>query len=117
MPLKLTIAMVIASITLMIITTYFLRKGRIPEKYALLWYAFTIIILILILFPKLLPLLSNSLGFVVPANMIMLSLIALLFLLVMALTIMIAGQKKKTILLIQEVSLLRAELENKKRGD
>ena len=42
--------------------------------------------------------------------------IGILIMLTMALTIMIAGQKKKTTLLIQEVSLLKEEVEKLKRS-
>lgn len=115
MSLNLILTMICASIILVIITTHFLRKGRIPEKYALLWYAFAVLIFLLSLFPSILSWLSKILGFVMPSNMIMLMLIAILFLLVMALTIMIAGQKKKTTLLIQELSLLKEEVNKLKK--
>lgn len=110
MSLNLILTMICASIILVIITTHFLKKGRIPEKYALLWYAFSLFILVLSLFPSIFTKLAKFLGFETPSNMIMLLLIAMLFLLVMALTIMIAGQKKKTTLLIQEISLLKKQI-------
>lgn len=115
MPLNLVITMIVSSIILIIIITHFLKKGRIPEKYALLWYAFALAILLFSLFPGVFSWLAKILGFVMPSNMIMLALIAILFLLVMALTIMIAGQKKKTTLLIQEVSLLKNEIKKIKK--
>ena len=40
MSLNLILTMICASLILVIITTHFLKKGRIPEKYALLWYLF-----------------------------------------------------------------------------
>ena len=114
MSVKLSMVMVIGTVFLFLLATHFLRKGRIPEKYALLWYLFALIILIFSLFPDVMTFFSNAFGFAMPANMLMIFLIAILFLLVMALTIMMAGQKKKTTLLIQEISLLKLASKDKK---
>lgn len=112
MSIKLVVVMIITAILLAIITTHYLIKGRIPEKYALLWYGFALLIFILSLFPKVLGFLANLLGFQLVSNMVLVLLIGILFLLVMALTIMIAGQKKKTTLLIQELSILKEKVDN-----
>lgn len=115
MSIKLTITLIIASIFLITMVTYFLIKGRIPEKYALLWYAFSICIIIINFFPRLFSDLAKILGFELLSNMLLVVLIGILFFLVIALTIMVAGQKKKTILLIQEISILKKEVKNGKR--
>lgn len=113
MSLSLTITLIIVSIFLIILTTHFLKKGRIPEKYSLLWYSFSLIILLVGIFPNLFSFISEKLGFEVMSNLIIGIIIGVLILLTMALTIMIAGQKKKTTLLIQEISLLRREIKKK----
>ena len=112
---SLVITLIIVSISLFIIITYFLIKGRIPEKYSLLWYFFALIILLTSIFPKLFTWLSSLLGFEVMSNLIIAIIIGILLLLTMALTIMIAGQSKKTTLLIQELSLVKEELEELKK--
>ena len=109
---SLTITLILVSFFLIILTTYFLKKGRIPEKYSLLWYGFSIIILLVGIFPNLFSFISEKLGFQVMSNLIIAIIVGLLMLLTMALTIMIAGQKKKATLLIQEVSILRNEVNN-----
>lgn len=111
---NLVITLICASLLVFILATRYLRKGRIPEKYALLWYLFALIIFILSLFPNILSFLAKTLGFQLVSNMVIVILIGILFLLVMALTIMIAGQKKKTTLLIQELSMLKKELNDRK---
>ena len=111
MSTKLVITLIVVSILLIILTTHFLRKGRIPEKYAILWYCFAIIVLIMSFFPDFFSFIAGKLGFQLMSNMVMLLLSGVLFLLVMALTIMMAGQKKKTTMLIQEVSILKEKLE------
>ena len=111
---SLTITLIIVSISLFIIITYVLKKGRIPEKYSLLWYFFALLILLTSLFPKVFSWISSILGFEVMSNLIIAIIIGILLLLTMALTVMIAGQNKKTTLLIQELSIVKHELENVK---
>jgi hypothetical protein len=111
MSIKLTITLVVVSVLLIVLTTHFLRRGRIPEKYAILWYFFSLIMLIMSFFPGILSFIAKKLGFQLMSNMVILLLIGALFLLVMALTIMMAGQKKKTTMLIQEVSILKEKLD------
>ena len=111
---NLTITLIFASIFLIVLTTYFLKKGRIPEKYSLLWYAFALFVLLVGIFPNLFSSISETLGFEVMSNLIIAIIIGGLILLTMVLTIIIAGQKKKTTMLIQEVSLLKDEVNNRK---
>lgn len=110
MSFKLVTSLVVFSVSLIVLTTYFLRKGRIPEKYSLLWYAFSLIILLVAIFPSLFSFISNKLGFQVLSNLIVGIIMVLLILLTMALTIIAAGQKKKTTMLIQEISLLKERI-------
>ncbi len=112
---SLTITLILSSIFLMLLTTYVLKKGRIPEKYSLLWYGFSLIILLVGLFPNIFTWISNKLGFEVMSNLVIAIIIGSLLLLTMALTIMVAGQKKKTTMLIQEVSMLKAKLEAERK--
>ena len=115
MPINLTITLIVVSLFLILLTSYFLKIGRIPEKYALLWYLFSIIILIVSFFPNVFESLAKIVGIQLLSNMFIAILIWVLFLLVMSLTIMMSGQKKKTTLLIQEISILKSELESTKK--
>ena len=110
MSIRLMITLIVVSILLVILTTHFLRKGRIPEKYALLWYCFAILILVMSFFPNFFSFIAKKIGFQLMSNMVILLLLGILFLLVMALTIMMAGQKKKTTMLIQEVKNLISKI-------
>lgn len=115
MSLNLIITLVCVSLFLIILTTYFLKKGRIPEKYSLLWYVFSLIIMLVGIFPNLFGIVSSTLGFQTISNLIIGIIIFLLMLLNMALTIMIAGQKKKNTLLIQEISILKQKVQENER--
>lgn len=110
MQINLIITLIAVALFLIIITTYILKKGRISEKYSLLWYGVALILLLVAVFPNLFIFVSKKLGFEVMSSLIIGILIGVLILLVMALTVMIAGQKKKTTLLIQEISLLKNEV-------
>lgn len=115
MAINLKLVLLIFSIFLLLVTTYILRKGRIPEKYALLWYFISLVILILTFFPGVFSFLSNKLGFQVMSNLIIGIMLVLLIFLTMSLTIIVSGQKKKTTLLIQEISLLKAKINNERK--
>ena len=115
MSINLTITLILVSVFLMLITTIVLKNGRISEKYSLLWYGFSLLILLVGLFPNLFSFISNKLGFQVMSNLIVGFVIGILMLLSMALTVMIAGQKKKSTLLIQELSILKKEIEDVKQ--
>lgn len=112
MSINLTIVLLVVALFIILLTTYFLKKGRIPEKYSLLWYCFGLMILLVGIFPDFFSNISEKFGFEVMSNFIIGIIVGILILLTMALTIIIAGQKKKTALLIQEVSILRSEINN-----
>ena len=107
---NLIIILTISIIILFISITYILKKGRIEEKYALLWYFIDLILLLVVIFHKPISEFANMLGFYPLSTFVISIFIGLLLLLVVALTVMMAGQKKKTILLIQEISILKNEV-------
>ena len=88
----------------------FMRKGKLPVKYALLWIFALIISAILIVIPGCLKWLAEFLGFELVSNMVLLLLCVISLLLCLSLTIMIAEQKRKTTLLVQELSMLKSEV-------
>ncbi len=110
---SLIISLITIFVFLLVVITYILKKGRISEKHALLWYGMDLIILLVVLFHEPLTALAKQLGFY-PLSVFILSIfIGILFLLVIALTVMIAGQKKKTTMLIQEISILKSNVDTK----
>ena len=113
MPLNLIIALITFSVVLFIITTIILKKGRMPEKYSLLWYFISLVIFMVAVFPNTFAFITETAGFQTMSNMIIGIVLVLLTFLTMALTIIVCGQKKKTTLLIQEISLLKSEIKKK----
>ncbi len=107
---SLIITVIIFALVLGFSVLYLLLKNRIPVKYALVWLFSTIFIIIIALIPNLMEKLAKLLGFELLSNMVLCLFIAILMFLTLILTVMMAGQKKKTTLLIQELSLLKAEV-------
>ena len=106
---SLIITVIIFAVILGVSVLYLLLKNRIPVKYALVWLFSTIVIIIVALIPNLMEKLAKLLGFELLSNTVLCLFIAILMFLTLILTVMMAGQKKKTTLLIQELSLLKAE--------
>ena len=115
MSLELIIFLIIFSIFLFIVTTFILKKGLISAKYSLLWYFIALVILLVAVFSKPLELFANLLGFQTLSNLVIGIILALLIFLTMSLTIIISTQKKKTTLLIQELSLLKSRNSSKSK--
>lgn len=107
---RLIITVIIFAVILGISVLYLLLKNRIPVKYALIWLFSTIIIIVVAVIPNLMEKLAKLLGFELLSNMVLCLFIAILMFLTLVLTVIIAGQKKKTTLLIQELSLLKSEV-------
>lgn len=113
---NLIISLGVIFIILLIVITYILKKGRISEKYALLWYGMDLIILLVLIFHAPLTKLARTLGITPLSTFVIMIFIGLLLSLVMALTVIVAGQRKKTILLIQEISILKNEVKKLKEN-
>ena len=107
---SLIITVIIFAFILGLSVLYLLLKNRIPVKYALVWLFSTIVIIVIAVIPNLMEKLAKLLGFELLSNMVLCLFIAILMFLTLILTVMMAGQKKKTTLLIQELSLLKAEV-------
>ena len=113
MPLNLRLFVIGFAIILGIITIRLLIKERIPEKYSLIWLSLSFIIFLVGVVPNFVTSISKLFGFEVMSNMIIAIVLVLLLFVTMILTIMIAGQKKKTTMLIQELSILQKEVKDK----
>lgn len=114
MSFHLQIVAILFLLAILITIIYILRKGRIAIKYALVWFFAAIVLLLLVIFPGLMDFLSNLLGFEVGSNMIFAGLIAMLIFINIALTVIVSGQSNKIRLLIQEVSMLKDKIDEKR---
>ena len=102
--------LLIVGIFLIVMVTIILKKGRIPMKFALVWYVPSIAIVLLALFPGLFEYIADFIGFQTISNLVAGFLFVVLFLIIIVLTVIIAGQTTKINLLIQEVSMLKKQV-------
>lgn len=110
---RLSIVVILFALFLAFVILYLFRKNTIPVKYAIIWLCAILVIFICSIIPNFLQHLSSFIGFEVLSNMILCMFIGFLLFITLILTVMMAGQKKKTTLLIQEISILKKELEDK----
>ena len=102
-------------IFLIVIVTIILKRGRIPMKFALVWYVPSFAIVLLALFPSLFEFVAGILGFQTISNLVAGFLFVVLFLIIIALTVIVAGQTTKINLLIQEVSMLKKKVNDNEK--
>lgn len=110
---NLTITIIGFSVILLLIVICLLKKDKIPVKYALVWIAAVLFMLIVSLIPNLMWNLANLLGFELLSNMVLCVFIAILLFITLTLTIMCANQKKRLTLVIQELSILKEKVNKK----
>lgn len=111
---SLTFGLLAVGIMLVVVTVLILRKKKISVKFAIVWLIPAIAIILLAVFPQLFIYFANIFGFKTISNLVIGFLIVLILFLIMSLTIIIADQANKITLLIQEISILKKELKEKR---
>ena len=114
MSFNLRLGLIIVSLILLVFIGVVLKKNKMPVKYSMVWIFSSLLILLIALIPGLFMELSELIGFVAMSNMVIGIFIFILLIITLALTIIVSGQRKKITLLIQEVSLLKEKINNKK---
>lgn len=114
MSLPLMLALIVFSVVLVTITSILVVRGKIPVKYSLLWYVFAIIILLTGLFSDFFGVLGRFVGFNILSDFIIALILVILIFLNIALTVMIASQRRRINLVSQEVALLKKEIKDAK---
>lgn len=115
MSLPLTIALIVFSVILIVSASVLVAKGKIPIKYSLLWYFFAILILLVGVIPDAFGAIGRLIGFNIMSDLVIGVILVVLIFLNIALTVMIASQRRRVNLVSQEVALLKKELEDVKR--
>lgn len=110
MSISLRLGLVIVALVIMIIVLAQLKKRRIPVKYSLVWMLSSIIILLIAIVPRLFVAIAKYLGFVTMSNLVIAMFIFILLMISLTLTVIVSGQRKKITLLMQEVSILKSNL-------
>lgn len=111
---NLRLVVIIFILFLFILIAYLLRKRKLSTKYAIVWFLAIIVMLLTVLLPDVMKYIANLIGFELLSNMLLCIFIAILLFITLALTIVVSSNKRRITLLIEEVSILKKELEDKK---
>lgn len=114
MKLSLFITVIVFLLFLAGIIIYLLKKEHLSIKYSILWLLTIVLAFIVLVIPNLLEFISKVLGFELVSNMVLCVFIVILLLISIAQTVMITKQKKKITLLVQEVGIIKKNLEDLK---
>ena len=115
MPLVLRIALIVLSLVFLVIIVRLVIKKRLMLKYYMLWMLLSIVILLVSIFPQPIFLLSNLLGIGAPSNLIFLIALGILFLIALSLSIVVTHQTINERKNLQEIAILKKELEELNR--
>lgn len=113
MNLLLRAFLIIVSIAFLVYVLLMVRRDRFLLKYSIVWVLLGVLGVIAAVFPGGVAWLSAALGFETPVNFVFL--ICIVFLMAASLVFVAALSKQATLVkkLVQEVSLLKAELGNR----
>lgn len=92
-----------------------IKQRKVDIKYSLVWFGAGIMIVIFALFPHVMDCLSKIIGIHSPINMLFFFALLIMASIVMSLTIVISGMSSKIRKLIQEVAILKIEIERLKK--
>lgn len=104
------VAGIVLAALLLVVVFWMLLTRRLREKYAVLWLAIGVIILLLGVFPQPLLLVSDALGVQVPANFLFAGFIVLLLGVALHLSWELSQAEEEVRRLAEESALARAEL-------
>ncbi len=111
MNIILRVALIIIMIIYLAIIVKAVKKKNMRINYLIFWIIIGIFLFIALLFPDLITIISNTVGFEVPLNMIFSVAIFIVLYLIHELMTLVSKEEKKNTLLIQEVSLLKKRVE------
>lgn len=106
MSLILRLFIVVFCVILTVFVIHEVSKERMLLKYSLLWLALVLILLVCALFPEIVFILSDALGFETPSNFIFVVGFFCLMAICLSLSIIVSGQTIKIKNLTQRIALI-----------
>lgn len=117
MQLPLRIALIITTVVYLYYVLKAIKHKKIKISFSIFWILTGGVLIIALAIPNLIANISNMLGFKLTVNMIFCMAIFICFYLIFNLNILLTKENRKNILLIQEVSLLKKEIQEIKNKD
>jgi hypothetical protein len=106
------IAAVLGAVATLVIMVEMLRRRQLREKYAVLWLALGMGLVVMAIFPGLLVTVGRWLGFVAPSNLLFLVAGLVLLLISVHLSWEVSRLEDETRVLAEEIALIRLQLES-----
>lgn len=113
--MQLTLTTLAVAVVLVGSILVLVRRGRLREKYAVIWLTTGLIILPLAAFPRVLDGVALSLGIRAGTSLVLFLAVAFLLLLAMHLSWELSQLEEETQTLCEEVALIRTELRRQSR--
>jgi hypothetical protein len=107
----LKISAIIVSAVVLVVVIELIRRGRLKEKYSLLWLFAGAVLLVLSSSRDLLDYLSRAVGIYYPPSLLFLFAFLFLLLITLHFSVVISGLSEKNKQLAQEIALLRQEIQ------
>jgi hypothetical protein len=107
----LEIVSVVSSLAIIVAVAALIKKGRLLEKYAILWLLASAVLLVFSLWRSLLDTVAYFLGFYYPPAFLFLAGFVFLMLILMHFSVVISSISKSNKSLAQEIGLLMLEIE------
>ncbi|MCX6122172.1 MAG: DUF2304 domain-containing protein [Ignavibacteriales bacterium] len=102
---------IIGSISIFLFVIELIRKKRIREQYSLLWFFFGIVFIVLSIWEEGLARIAHFIGIAYPPAALLLILVIAIFLILIQFSVIISRLSDKNDKLVQEVALLKGEIE------
>jgi hypothetical protein len=112
----LKILAVVGSVALLVVVVELIRRGRLKERYSLLWLLAGGLLLFLSLSRGILDSLARLFGIFYPPSLLFLLAFFFLLLITLHYSVALSGLAEKNKQLAQEVALLRREIEEALKG-
>ena len=106
----LQVFILLAIVLYFIILSSFIRRKQLNLKYMLLWIVSGVVMTVFTLFPRLLSLISELLGFAVPVNALFAIALFCTLIILMSLTAILSHQNACLLRLVQENALLEQRI-------
>jgi hypothetical protein len=107
-PFQIAAIIVSAAFTLAVVD--FIRRNKLKERYALLWLAAGVVMIVLSAWSTLLVKVTKLLGFEVPSNGLFTVVLFFLILIVFHFSIAVSSESERSKRLAQEIALLKERL-------
>lgn len=116
MSVALKVFLVVFTVLFLVKVFSLISQGRLQLKYSLLWMFLSLVLIICALFPGIVSFLKSLLGFELTSNLVFFIGIVGLMGICLSLTVIVSWQSRDIRRLLQEVALMRKELDDRDEG-